>query len=566
VNTQTKDQTFSDYVATLKRRWRPASLVGGALFLICVAIAFSLPAIYESSATILIEQKKIPDEMIHSTVASYAETLLESVQQRVMATENIVAIIKKHKLYDEKTRAEDINALVDEFHLSTVLLPAVAPQVQPGSGRTAEVTYAFTVSFQYPDPALAQAVVGELANLYTRANESLRTETAANTTSFLDAEAARLQRQLAETQLKLGQLKSKYGVQIADNPALNLSRFEQTEREMMQVEQELRSARERRDLLQTDITRTPRYRPVVDDSGQTMLAGSDRLAQAQQELIVARGRYSDDHPDVVRLRREIAALSGGPVDQSGEASQIAGEIAVRQQELAAARQTYSDSHPDVVRLQTTIANLQKQLKDAAAKRSAPASMPAATNPDYLQLVTRMRSADEEISTATRRRADLAARLDEYRHGLFPSPEAEREYTDLSREYEFLQTQFSEIRTKQSQATLAQKLEAGQRGERLTVVNPPRLPTTPVKPNRLMLGFLGLVLALAGALGTAALTEAMDKLVRGQKDVYALMGDAPLAIIPYIQNSADTRRRSKKNTVMAASAAGAVAIVMMIIML
>jgi polysaccharide biosynthesis transport protein len=563
---QTTDQTFSDYVATLKRRWRPSVIVGGALLLVFIAIAFSLPSIYESSATILIEQKKIPDQMIQSTVASYAEELLESVQQRVMAADNIVALIKKHKLYDEKSRLQDINALVDEFRLATVLVPAIAPQVQERSGRTAEVTYAFTVSFQYPDAQLAQAVVTDLANLYTRANESLRTETAAKTTAFLNTEAARLQRQLADTEFKLSQLKAKYGVQLGDNPALNLSRFEQTERELMQTDQDLRSARERRDLLQTDISRTPRYRAILDDSGQTMLAGSDRLAQAQQELVALRGRYSDDHPDVVRLRNEIAALSGAPVDQSAQTSQILAEIAVRQQELAAARQTYSDSHPDVVRLQSTIANLQKQLKEAGARRSAPAALPPATNPDYLQIVTRMRGADEEISTLNRRRSELSARLEEYRHGVFPSAQAEKEYTELSRELGFLQTQFSDIRSKQNQAALAQKLEAGQSGERLTVVDPPRLPTDPVKPNRVMLFFLGFVLALAGALGTAAVTEAMDKMVRGQKDVQTLMGDAPLAIIPYIQNSADARRRTRMNTMMAAYAAGAVVVVMLIIML
>ena len=117
-------------------------------------------------------------------------------------------------------------------------------------------------------------------------------------------------------------MKSKYGVSMTDNAALNLSRYEQADREMVQTDTDMRAARERLDLLQTQITSTPRYRPILDESGQPMLSGSDRLAQAQQELVALRGRYSDDHPDIQRLRAEIASLSGVPADQSTNTTQI----------------------------------------------------------------------------------------------------------------------------------------------------------------------------------------------------------------------------------------------------
>ncbi len=563
---QTKDQTFSDYVSVLKRRWRPAVLVGGGLLLAFVGLAFTLPAGYQSQTTILIEQQEIPADMIRSTVASYANELLQSVQQRVMSTENVTAIINKLKLYDEASRRDAMGDLVDEFRLNTTLTPEVAPAVHENSGRTAEVTYAFTVAFVYSDPDLAMAAVQELARLYTTANQSLRQESAGKTTQFFEAEANRLQQQLADTETKLASLRARYGVVMTDNPALNLSRLDQIEREMAQIDSDMRAARERRDLLESDISRTPRYRPVLDESGQTMLSGSDRLAQAQQELVALRGRYSDDHPDVVRLKREIASLSGGPVDQSPDASQIRGEIAVRQQELATARQTYSADHPDVLRLQATIANLQTQLKAAEARGGAAAPLPPATNPDYQQIVTRMRSADEEIATLGRRRSELYVRLEEARRGVFPSPQAEKEFSDLTRDYTLLQTQYQDIRTKQGQAMLAQKLEVGQTGEKLTVVDQPRVPTAPIKPDRLMLSFLGLVLALAGGLGVAAIQEAMDKSVRGRKDVYSLMGDAPLAIIPYIENKSDRLRRVRMNTMMASAAAVGVALVAIVIVL
>ena len=57
--------------------------------------------------------------------------------------------------------------------------------------------------------------------------------------------------------------------------------------------------------------------PSIDQTGQSVLRGEDRLAAAQQELVAALARYSEDHPDVRRLRREIATLTsetGGSPD------------------------------------------------------------------------------------------------------------------------------------------------------------------------------------------------------------------------------------------------------------
>ena len=563
----TQERSLSDYVATLKRRWRVASVAGGAVLLIFVLLAFGLPAVYEGSSTLLIEQQKIPDAMVQSTVATYANELLESVTQRVMSTENIIAIIKKLNLYEDR-KDEPIDDLVAEFRANSLLVPAVAPAVQE-SGRTAEVTYAFTLTFQYPGAEKAAAVVRELSTLYTTANRSSRENAANVTTTFLETEATRLQTQLTDIENKLAQFRIRYGTTGApESPLLNLQRLDGADREIAQIDQDLRSARERKDIATAELAQTARYRPVFTESGQPMVGGETRLATAQQELIAARAKYSENHPDVQRLKREIATLSSAPgtANDQGLVLQLQGDITQRQQELAAARQTYSNDHPDVVRLERTIESLQKQLATLQSQPSAPATIAPANNPVYLQLVTRIRSADEEIGSLSARRADLSSRLNQYRAGAFPSPLVEKEYNDLMRDYELLQTSYRDIRTKQTQATLAQKLESDDSGERLTIINPARVPISPVKPDRIMLLFLGFVLALAAALGAVAIADATDTTVRGRKDVFALLQMAPLAIIPYIDNRTDIRHRIRTNGAMAAAVGAAVLITLFILVL
>lgn len=68
--------------------------------------------------------------------------------------------------------------------------------------------------------------------------------------------------------------------------------------------------------------------------------------------------------------------------------------------------------------------------------------------------------------------------------------------------------------------------------------------------------LGVIAALAAALGVAALLEAMFPRVRGENAITAITGQKPLVVIPYIKNAEDDRsiRDAKKRLTWGAMAA------------
>jgi hypothetical protein len=68
---------------------------------------------------------------------------------------------------------------------------------------------------------------------------------------------------------------------------LAAQRYEQLDRELAEIDDSLRAARERRDVTQSELTQTPRYRAITSD-GQTVMRGEDRLILAQQELSACR--------------------------------------------------------------------------------------------------------------------------------------------------------------------------------------------------------------------------------------------------------------------------------------
>jgi polysaccharide biosynthesis transport protein len=539
---QAQDMTTSDYAGILRRRGRPALLAGMFVAFSAIYLAYYLPAVYESSATILIEQQEIPEELVQTTITGYADERLQMVRQRVFATPRIADIISRLDLYPEDRANIEIDDLTDTFRENSAVVPLSVDAAYVGRGRTANITYAFELSFRYPDPVKARDVAQELSSLWLAENEALRAESAARTARFIDAEVERMEARLAESQSRLAEFKERYSGTLPDDFLLNLRTQERLSAELTAVENDLRATRERKDLLEGELAETPRFRPVLSDTGEPVLGGADRLAMLQQELIIARGRYSDNHPDVVRLRREIAALSDEAGSHSSLAQQLRASLEANRRELAVARDTFSPSHPDVLRLQRTVTSLENQLAELELTAGGLSPPSQAANPPYLQLQTRIRTAGAELQDLTRRRADLVARLSDIDRRIAQSPQVEREYSGLAREHDVLQDQYRNLRAKQSRAGLAESLEEGGTGERLTIIDPPRVPTSPVQPNRAALSFLGIVLAIALGLGVASLIESGDSTVRGRRDVQALLDMPPIAVIPFIETRADTRKR------------------------
>ena len=79
---QTKE--IQDYLVAIKKRKVGILIIALTVLIISAAVAFLLPPVYKSSATILIEQQEIPQELVMSTVTSYAAERIQTIQARVM--------------------------------------------------------------------------------------------------------------------------------------------------------------------------------------------------------------------------------------------------------------------------------------------------------------------------------------------------------------------------------------------------------------------------------------------------------------------------------------------------
>ncbi len=547
MQTQEINNTWSDYLGTLKRRWRPTVAVATFIALGTIYIAYSLPALYESTATILIEEQGIPTDIVQTTVSSYAEQRLQTIYQRITAAPNVIAMIEKFDLYTDERNSVSEDELLNRFRDSTSMSPQNVMSVNARTGREAVITFGFNVSFQASSPQDARNVAQELAEKFVAYNADLRRETTRRTSDFLDSEAIEYEEKLAEVAARIADFKERHGGNLPEDQGVNLTTWERLRDDQIRIEQSIRELQQDKAIFESQIIEVPRFRPVLDGSGDLVLGGTDRLAEAQQELIGIRGRYSESHPRVISLKQEIASLTSSSQDKAWLSQQLRTELDAKTLEMSAAIDKYSESHPDVVRLRRHVASLQQQL-DGLEQTAVSASQP--NNPAYLQLQTRIRSSEAQIGDFIRRKTEIAGRIIDLENRRRNAPQVERLFSALEQEQDLLQTRYANLRKLGGEAALGDALESGQSGERLTIVDAARLPGAPVSPNRVSLSFLGIVLALAVGLGVASLLDAMDTKVRGQKDIQILLNAPPIGTIPYVEDNSDRVRRIGANVAMA----------------
>jgi polysaccharide chain length determinant protein (PEP-CTERM system associated) len=479
------EQTFLEFLKILRKRVRPAAIAAFAVLLAMTCFVFLMPAVYESRATMLIEQLDLPAELAGGPgTRDYVEQRLQRTRQLVLTDENISNLIKRYGLYVSEGEVPD-ETQIATFVKNVFITPQVTGVIDPRTMRSAELTYAFDVGFWDSDPKVSTDVANELASLFVASSVTRALEDAQRSIEFARSESERLAEELRLREGKLASFREKSPGGLPEDRVRNQDRAMSLERELATVDADLRAARARRDLLDAQLRDTARDAPSVDSSGQVVLGSADRLAVAKQELVAALARYSEDHPDVRRLRREIATLT---------------------------------------------------TESAGTMQSPP------TNPAYLQLESQVNSAAIEIRELSTHRGSISGQLYSLQGAVTLSPRLEEQYQELVRDYEVIKTQYEQMRAQQASAEMRSKAAGSTANETYVLINPARIPDQPVEPDRVALMFLAIVLSISAGIGTAFFLNAADTTVRGSSDVVALAGAQPFAHIPTMQNNTEVRRK------------------------
>ncbi len=464
----------------LRRKW---ILLGAIVLSLGAALVYCKVAtkVYRSDTLILLEDQKVPETYVQANAEgnSNFDRRIFVIETQVRDRMRLDRIRKELNLYP---------AQVEEFGPEWAVLQMNASlevsTVSKGNVPGLNMIGAFTVSFAHEDPATAMNVVSKISEMLIEEDLKDRTKAAEGTTEFLDHEVSRTRMQLDKKEEEISQFKSQHVGQLPQ-----------------QIEANLRAL----DRLHDDLN-------VVNESIHRQ---SDRLALVEGAL----QKY-------LEFGVTIPALVNGPVQPNPSFARL-NELKSKLTQLEA---EFWDGYPEVALTREEINQLEQKLRRQYGP-DATGSDEQTKDPYYQDLKKQRSELKSELGLLKQRQHMLRDEKKEYDSRVETAPAVEQGLLTLMRDYENLKGSYQSLLDKRLHASVAENLEKRQKGAQLKILERPKFPRVPERPNQPRVVMLGLLMGCAMGIGMAVLLEQLNPQFRRPEDVESVFGPQLLAAIP-----------------------------------
>jgi len=410
------------------------------------AASWILPARYKSGTLILVEQSTMPKNYVEPNIRDDLQDRLQSITQQILSRTRLLVIIDKLNLYEEKRRKITPDEKVARMRkdIAIELVRDVNNQ---------QIT-AFKIYYSAGDPHVAQLVTSDLTNLFIDENLKVRQRASEDTTKFIQNQLENARANLVEQEAKIREFEAKHVGELPSQQASNLQILSGLQMQLQNEQDALSSAKQQRVYYQSLIEQ---YKTSRGET-RTIAGGTSGAPTIDQELDKQRAKlaslssqYTDQHPDVQSLKKEIAKTvkMRGEVDAEMKTTEKDGKSGDGSVNLAG--------------------------------RSEPVQ-----NSSLLQLEGELRANLAAIANREQAIESLKQRVGVYQARLNNEPARTQELAELTRGYNQSQASYDDLLKKKTGSEMATSMEQMQQGERFKILDPPSLPTKPDFPHRLKL--------------------------------------------------------------------------------
>jgi polysaccharide chain length determinant protein (PEP-CTERM system associated) len=481
-----REMTIDDYLSILRRRiWL---LVIPAV--VCAAGAYTvslfLPSKWTSETVVLVEEPAVPDSIVKPIISGDLNQRLATMREQILSRTRLQQMIEKFGLFREDEGKRSTEELVARLRNSIEVSP-----VRPMAETRYNGLPGFTVSVVASQAQLAQQICTEITSIFMQQNILFRARRTDDTNDFISKQLQEAKAKLDEQDAKLADFQRRYMGELPDEMQTNFSLLTGLSSQLESVNQALNRAQQDKIFV------------------ESMLS---------QQIVASKLSVTGENPD--RLTQELNSL---------------------QNQLSTMQGRYTDEYPDIVKLKNAIAQVQKKIQ---AQQSATAYAAGSSKPDQVGLsgetpqVQQLRSQLHQIDVTIRERTAEQGRIQQsvtrVQAKLQLSPAIAQQYKALTRDYQTALNFYNDFLKKQTDAGVSTELERRQQGEQFRVLDPPSLPQKPTFPNRPVFGLGGLMAGLGIGLSVALLLEARDTSLRTDRDVELLLKLPVLALIPVVQ--------------------------------
>jgi polysaccharide chain length determinant protein (PEP-CTERM system associated) len=458
--------TMAEVKRIFRRYWWIPAFITVTLGAMGLAASLVLPKKYKSTTLVLVEQPTVPKDLIKPVVTDDLNQRMASMKAQILSRSRLESIINKFGLYPQERQTAHIEDLVDK--LKTAIDVEL---IQPMAGAMNNQPPGFNVSVTFDNPQLAQQICQEITSMFMEQNATVRIIQSNKTTQFLTEQLNEAKAKLEEQDKRLAQFKAEHLVSMP--------------------EQE-----------QTNIT-------LLGGMNTQLDATTQGLTRAQQ----------DKSLNETLLTNQEATWKASQVGQQNPETQDQ-EMTLLQQQLSALLAKYTPEHPDVIKVKAQIAELNRRMAEAPApKVPAPGAQAALREPPAIQqLRARIKQDEFTIAELTKRQSQIQDQIRTLQGRLQASPVVEQQLKEMTRSYQTASEIYNDLLKKRENSAMATDLEHEQQGENFKVLDAPSLPTSPSFPKKIIFVGGGLAAGFALSLGILYLLAISDKAMYSERDV------------------------------------------------
>ena len=392
-------RTLQDYLDALRRRGATALKLAAAVLIVGLVVIFLWPNTYRSTATILIEDPEIPPGLVPTTVTTFAARQVQYINQRVMTRTNLAQIIEKFNLYPDERKYLPTLLLVEDVQKERQDRRHRCADARPADRDGEEHDHRLQCGLRAPGPQ-HRAAGGQRARLPVPRRERAGPHRADGADQPVHAGRSGSPRRRGArlSNRRWPSSSRRTRAHCREQSEFNLQFLQRTDADILEVERQLRTIDESKIILDAQLAQIEPMAAMVTPEGKGVAPPTDQLRALKSQLAMLEARYSPDHPDVVRTRRDVEAMEAevGDVDPKDTEAQL---TELRAQ-LARAKERYSDDHPEVIALK-------RQIKGLEDRQAAAASRPAGSragkqepnNPAYIQVQAQRKALDAQQACA-----------------------------------------------------------------------------------------------------------------------------------------------------------------------
>src|SRR5882724_4521047 len=493
--------TVEDYKTILRRRkWVliiPAILCSVGAYV----VSLFLPARYKSETVVLVEAPAVSSELVRP-IGGDTNQRLATMREEILSRTRLQQIIEKFNLHQEDLGKHPMEELVGRLR-SSIDVSAVRPMDRTNASGLP----GFTIEVVAGRPQLAQEICTEITSMFLQQNVIVSERKAEDTTDFISRQLQEAKAKLDDQDAKLADFQRRYMGALPEEAQTNFSLLTGLASQLDSVTQSLNRAQQDKLFLESALS---------------------------QQVATAKISQTAANPDA--LSRQLAAL---------------------QDELASLRTRYTDEHPDVIKVKNEMTRLQQRMDEQAANGHSESETDkpglSVDTPQAQQLRAQLHQIEVNIRERMAEQLRLQQQISRVQAKLELTPAVAQQYKAITRDAQTALNIYNDLLKKQSDSEMSRDLLRRQQGEQFRVLDPPSLPQQPTFPNRRLFAFGGLAGGLGFGLAIAFLLEAQDTTLRTEKDVELLLKLPTLAVIPAIKplrtngsNGSAKRTREQKD--------------------